>query len=116
MARAAVKKGRVISVDMEGVSSEGGGSFHIPEGDYGMKVVEVTEETSKSGNEMLKWVFEGTEGKAKGKTFWLYTTLTPESLWKLKQTLEALGVEVPDSAMDLDLDELEGLECTGVVA
>jgi Protein of unknown function (DUF669) len=115
MARAARRK-TTISVDFEGVDLEGGGgSFHIPEGDYRMKVISAEKGTSKNDNEQIEWKFEGLEGKAKGKKFYFYTTLTPESLWKLGQTLEALGLQVPDSSMDIDLEELIDLECIGVV-
>lgn len=109
------KKSRVISVDMTGVETGGGGSFHIPAGDYKFKVLEVESGTSKNDNEQIEWVFEGLSGKAKGKKFFFYTTLTPESLWKLRETLEGLGVEVPDEPMDIDLDELVDLECMGSV-
>jgi len=109
------KKGRTISVDFEGVDMSGGTGFHIPEGDYKMKVKSVEEAVSKNDNDQLKWVFTGLEGKAKNKDFYYYTPLTEESLWKLGLTLTALGQDVPDSAMDIDLDELEGLECTGNV-
>jgi hypothetical protein len=115
MATRSSKKSRKISLDFTGVNLEGGGSFHIPEGQYAMEVAEVEEGVSKNDNEQLEWKFRGTEGKAKGKIFYYYTTLTPESLWKLGLTLQALGVEVPDSATDVDLDDLVGKECMGTV-
>jgi hypothetical protein len=108
-------KTRSVEVDFTGVEVSGGGGFHIPEGEYGMKVDSVNKGVSSNDNDQLEWIFKGTEGKAKGKTFYFYTPLIEQALWKLRQTLEALGVEVPDSAMDIDLDELEGLECTGEV-
>lgn len=118
MARAArtrAKKSNVISLDFEGVES-GGGGFKIPEGDYRMKVVQVEDTESDAGNQMFKWHFEGLEKKAKGKKFYLYTVYDPpDSLWKLKSLLEALGQEVPDGAMDLDLDEMIDLELIGQV-
>ena len=116
MARPARRsKRRTIEVDFTDVEVGGGGGFHIPEGEYGMIVESVKTGTSSNDNEQLEWIFKGTEGKAKGKSFYFYTPLVEQALWKLRQTLEALGVEVPDSAMDIDLDELEGLECVGNV-
>lgn len=117
MARASkrTKKSNIISLDFEGVES-GGGGFRIPEGDYRMKVVKVEDTESDAGNSMFKWTFEGMEKKAKGKKFYLYTVYDPpDSLWKLKSLLEALGTEVPDGAMDLDLDEMVDLELIGQV-
>jgi len=107
---------RTVEVDFSGVSSGGGGGgFQIPEGEYAMIVDSVEMGTSGNGNEQIMWQFKGTQGKAKGKTFYFYTPLVEQALWKLRQTLEALGADVPDSAMDIDLDELEGIECVGTV-
>lgn len=106
---------RMVKVDFSDIDRSGG-SFHIPEGEYGLEIDSVERETSKNGNEMLVWMFKGKDGKAKGKTFWYYTTLTPESLWKLANLLEGLGLEVPEDEMDIDLAEMVGLSCTGVIA
>jgi hypothetical protein len=113
--RRAAKK-NVVSIDFTDVESGGGGSFHIKAGEYAMKVKSVEDTESDAGNQMFKWAFEGTEGAAKGKVFYVYTVYDPPtSLWKLKGLLEALAVEVPDGAMDLDLDEMVDLELIGIV-
>jgi hypothetical protein len=109
------KKKRTIEVDFSDVESGGGGGFHIPEGEYGVIVDSAEVGISSNDNEQIEWHFKGTDGKAKGKLFYFYTPLVEQALWKLRQTLEGLGVEVPDSVMDVDLDELEGLEGTAVV-
>jgi hypothetical protein len=109
------KKGNSLSVDFTGVDMSGSTGFHIPEGSYGVKVKSIEQTVSKNDNDQLKWVFTGTEGKAKNKTFFYYTPLTPESLWKLGLALKALGQDVPDSTLDIDLDELIDLECSGNV-
>ena len=106
---------KTLNVDFTGVDMSGGTGFHIPEGSYTVKVKSVEQTVSKNDNDQLKWVFVGTEGKAKGKAFFYYTALTPESLWKLGLALKALGQDVPDSTMDINLDDLVGLECTGNV-
>mgnify|MGYP001602854680 CR=1 FL=1 len=114
MARRPAKKSRIVTVDFEGIEA-GGGSFHIKEGSYLMQVVEVEQTESDKGNDMFKWTFEGQKGAAKGKKFYVYTTLNEEALWKLRQLLEALQVEVPDGPLDIDLDEMVGLELIGIV-
>src|SRR5665811_1644774 len=38
----------------------------------------------------------------------IFISLAPKALWKLKITLEALGVEVPQSVMQLDTSDLVG--------
>lgn len=115
MARRARASGRVHEVDFTGIESGGGGGFRIPEGNYAVRVEEVKKGISSNDNEQFEWIFKGTEGKAKGKTFYFYTPLVEQALWKLRETLVALGQEVPDGAMDVDLDELEGLEGVGAV-
>lgn len=102
-----VKKDNVISVDFEGVKA----FKAIPEGSYVVEVSEVTQETSSTDNDMLKWTFEVTEGKFKGSKLWLNTSLVPAALFKLREVLEGLGLEVPDDVMELDLSDIVGLSC-----
>ena len=90
-----------LVVDFEGVES-GGGRVRVPEGDYKIKLVDVKVGTAKSsGKTMLIWEFEIAEGKYKGKKFKDYTTLNVEARWKLKKVLEAFGIDVPQSKLDL---------------
>lgn len=100
------KKAKGISVSFKGVES---GGRSIPDGTYVFEVEEITLEKSEEGNDYLKWVFKGIEGKAKGSKLWDNTSLQPQALWRLKGLLEALGVEVPDDEMDLELDEYVGM-------
>jgi flagellar biosynthesis GTPase FlhF len=104
----------VVSVDFTGVESGGRGA--IPEGDYRFEVKEATRETSQAGNDMVKLTFAVSEaGPYKGRQQWMYCTLGAESLWKFRMVLEALGFEVPDGPMDVDLNELVGAELMGSV-
>ena len=110
------KKNLIQLPGFDGVD-EGGGSFHIPEGDYGMKCTGCTQAVAKSSqNEMLVFTFVGTQGKAKGKKFWLYCALVPDAYWKLKQTLIALGIDTPDDPSGLDPADVEDVEVLGTVA
>lgn len=103
------KKSRSISVDMEGVESGG----RVADGDYKLTVEEIEiKEGVDSGNEYLNFIFEVEGG---GKVYHI-CSLQPQALFNLRSTLEALEVEVPDSVMDIDLDDLEGLECAGTIA
>lgn len=100
------KTGSKIKVDFKGVES--GGKL-VPEGDYTVRVDEVTQEESDAGNAYLAWVLKVADGKHKGSTLYHNTSLQPQALWNLKGVLEALGVEVPDSSLDVDLKELVGM-------
>lgn len=99
-------KSNSISVDFTGVNS----TARMDDGEYLGTIKEVTQEkSSNSGNEML--VFTIT---VEGSDFKYYCPLIENSLWKLRDLLECAGFEVPESKMDLDLDELVGVEI-GVV-
>jgi len=112
MAKKKKGKGEVISVDFTGVK----GSNRVPEGEYKVKVVAITmEESEKSEQPYLKWELEITEGKHKGKKLYHITSLQPQALFNLRNTLEALGVEVEEKAMKLNLNDYIGLEMGVVV-
>jgi hypothetical protein len=85
------------------------GRVRIPEGDYKARVGTVKHETSKAGNPMLVWEFEITDGKFKGKKLIDRTVLQDNSLWKLKQLLEAMGIQVPNKRVALDLARYPGM-------
>lgn len=94
---------------------ESGGSFHIQSGDYLMKCISVAEEVSKQGNDMLVFKFAGLEKAAKDRQFRMHCTLGTNALWKLKQTLRALGTPVPDDPSSFDPTEVEDVEVIGTV-
>lgn len=74
---------------------EGAESGQIPKGDqYIGRLMGVIQETSKgSGNPMLTWAFEMYEGEFAGMDFTMWTPLTDNAIWKLSDTLTALGVK-----------------------
>ena len=100
------RRGRIVSVDFTDVESGG----KIDDGEYICTVEEVEEKESESGNEYLNWKLK-TEG---GSTLYHITSLQPQALFNLKNTLEACGMEVPQSAFDVDLDSVIGAE-VGVI-
>lgn len=103
------KSGDLIVADFS--KEEGGGRRpRVPEGDYRVKVKEVKSDTSKEGNRMYVWTFVGLDGKLKGKEIRDYTTVTPKSLWKLRSVLEAIGIDVPKSAVRLKSRDVVGKE------
>ena len=107
----ASKSSTVITVDFKGVE---GKRTVIPEGDYTFRVEEVTKDMGDKG-EYLSWVFVVEEGDRKGAKVWYNTSLTPQSLWNLRNLLETLGVEIPDGPLDIDLTELVDLAVGGTV-
>ena len=99
-----------LKVDFTGVEAR----TLLDEGEYLVTVAEIEQKESESGNDYLSWTFEVTEEGYSGKLYH-NTSLQPQSLWSLRNLLETLQVEVPDGPMEIDFDELVGLEVIAVV-
>ena len=101
------------SVDFSGVQS--GGRRKIPEGDYHFVVDKAYWDESEAGNDMV--VFESVikEGPQKGWRGYTHCAITPKALWKLRQMLEALGIEVPDGKLAINPKKYIGKEHGGSV-
>jgi len=98
----------VVEVDFSGVES-GGRAITNGWAHGRVKKAEWTE-AKESGNQMVKVSWEAKRGKEKAT---VYDNLvnTENALWRFKQMLEAVGIEVPDGALDVDVSELIDLEC-----
>jgi hypothetical protein len=102
------------SIDFSGVQS--GGRKKIPEGDYRFKVDKAYWDESEAGNDMVVFESVVAEGAQKGWRGWTYCAVTPKALWKLRQMLEALGVEVPEGKkLAVNPKKYIGLEHGGTV-
>jgi hypothetical protein len=105
MARANAKtrkaKASPLKVNFEGVEASG----NVREGRQLAKVKEVELKETEAGNEYLNWVLS-----AKGGTIYHTTSLQTQALWNLRNMLEAMGMEVPESELELDLAEFVGME------
>jgi hypothetical protein len=95
----------MIQIDMTGVSS--GGWKVLEPGIYDGRITDVKMGKSKAGNPMLTVTVEA-EG-ARIRDFW---TLTPDALWRVKQSLTELGIEVPDGMFEFDPNDIVGMECS----
>lgn len=99
--------GVTIPVDFTGVEQRG--STRVPEGDYVAKIRKVEKVNAKSsGNPMLVCRFELVSGPSdvQGKQLVDRHVLTKDSLWTLRNMLEAIGYKVPASQMKLDVDKM----------
>jgi hypothetical protein len=102
------------TVNFAGVEGGGGGGgAKVPEDDYRVKVDEVKRGESKSsGNDMLTWRFSITAGKYKGKKLKpVYTVINMDSLWKLKNVLDALGLGDEEINIPKVMKKALGMEC-----
>lgn len=88
-----------------------GGRKHYPEGDYAAKCTKA--ELGKSGDKetpRVEALYKFTQGKYKGKEIRDDLYLTPKSLWRLRQTLEAMEIEVPSKKVRIDPKKMVGKE------
>jgi hypothetical protein len=94
----------------------GESGLRIPKNRYIGRLVALTKDTSNAGNPMWVWVFVIIEGKYAGREFKLWTTLTPASMWKVGETLLALGFEgTPGEKFAFTLEEAIGRGATLVI-
>ncbi len=93
----------LIEVDMRGISSRG----ICPEGIHRVRVNKITQEISeRSAKPYLAWELR----TSNGYVLYYNTSLQPQSLFHLKNVLLALGYEVPEAVLRLDLRDLKGRE------
>lgn len=97
---------RKMKLDFSGVES----FTKCAEGQHTAKLVEIQENTTQAGDDMLTMVFEVIRGESKGAKVFDNFVLTDKALWKLKQLLQVLGVKC-DGKIALDLDKLVGKVC-----
>jgi hypothetical protein len=106
------KNSNAVNVDFSGVETR----ILLPEGIYAASVAEVSQEQGDKAP-YLSWKFKTIDDdpKLNDKPLYNNTSLAPQSLWVLGSLLETLGVERPDGPMDIDFDDLVGLELLLVV-
>lgn len=105
-----------VTVDFGDTESRGGkksaGRVHVPPGDYAVKCVkaEITKSSEKE-TPGIAVIYRITEGKNKGTQVRDNLWLTPKSLWRVRQTLEAMGLQVPSKRVKVEPSKLVGKAC-----
>lgn len=66
--------------------------YTVPDGMYKARCIEVEQSVSQAGNPMFIWTFAITEDKYAGREFKSWTAITPAAMWKVAETVQALGV------------------------
>lgn len=101
-----------FEVDLTDVQSN---SFTIPDGNYRVKCVDVEQSVSKGGNPMFVWTFEISEGDHKGFQSKVFTAITPAAMWKVAETVIALGVGQTGSVVKFKRTDVVGKECGALI-
>ena len=97
-----------FEVDLSDVQDQ---SYAIPDGTYKAKCIEVSQDVSKSGNPMFVWEFEITEGQYAGRTFKSWTAITPAAMWKVAETVIALGIGQQGQVVKFKRQDVLNKEC-----
>ena len=101
-----------FAVDLTDVESSG----LMPDGTYRVKCVNVEQSVSKGGNPMFVWDFEVVGGTAyDGRILKVFTAITPAAMWKVAETVVALGIGQTGSVVKFKRSDVIGKECGAVV-
>lgn len=96
-----------FEVDLTNIQSQ----FTVPDGAYRAKCVEVEQSVSKGGNPMFVWTFEIVEGPHTGFQTKVFTAITPAAIWKVAETVQALGVGQSGSVCKFRRSDVINKEC-----
>lgn len=98
-----------FEVDLTDVDVNGG--FTIPDGVYRVKCMNVEQTVSKGGNPMFVWDFEVVGGPHAGFKSKVFTAITPSAMWKVAETVIALGVGQQGSVVKFKRSDVLNKEC-----
>lgn len=90
-------------------------NFTIPDGNYRMKCMNVEQGVSKAGNPQFVWTFQISEGQYTGREFKSFTAITPAAMWKVAETVEALGIGQTGSVVKFKRTDVVGKECGAII-
>jgi hypothetical protein len=95
---------------LDSVEAWKGGAV-LPPGWHDIRVAEVSEGTSSGGHPQAELKMENPEGSIRD-----WVTVTAESLGRVKQVLEAFGIEIPEGKFAMDWAQLAGCSARIFVA
>lgn len=85
----------------------------LEEGVYHLRIANVEETTSSTGNPMLKVEYDVMDVDGSRK-LWDNYVLIDKCLWKVKELFDAIGVDTSE-LVEMDVTELIGMEVNGKV-
>lgn len=101
----------LFEVDLSDVQD----NFKIPDGNYKVKCIDIEQSVSKGGNPMFVWSFEVSEGDHVGFQSKVFTAITPAAMWKVAETVQALGVGQSGSVVKFKRTDVINKECGAVI-
>ena len=103
--------GDSFEVDLTNAQDSG---FVIPDGSYKVRCIDIEQTVSKGGNPMFVWTFEVTDGPHKGFQSKVFTAITPAAMWKVAETVVALGVGQTGSVVKFKRGDVLNKECGAI--
>lgn len=89
--------------------------FSIPDGVYRVRCTDVTQDVSKGGNPMFVWQFEVSEGRYAGFQARVFTAITPAAMWKVAETVIALGIGQQGQVVKFKRSDVINRECGALI-
>lgn len=90
-------------------------SYTIPDGLYKVKCMDIEQSVSKGGNPMFVWDFVVCEGQYEGFGLKVFTAVTPAAMWKVAETVQALGVGQTGQVVKFKRSDVIGKICGALV-
>lgn len=89
--------------------------YTIPDGLYKVKCMDIEQTVSKGGNPMFVWDFAVQGGQYEGFTLKVFTAITPAAMWKVAETVQALGVGQTGQVVKFKRTDVIGKICGALV-
>jgi hypothetical protein len=90
-------------------------NFTVPDGNYLVQCTDVEQSVSKGGNPMFIWTFQIVGGDYAGREFKSFTAITPAAMWKVAETVQALGVGQTGSVVKFKRTDVVGKQCGATI-
>ncbi len=104
--------GETFEIDLSGVPT----GYTIPNGEYTVELMNVEQGVSKSDNPQYIWYFEVVDHpQHSGWELRVFTALTPAAMWKVAETVEALGLTGQGNTIRFKRSDVVGKRCRAVV-
>lgn len=102
--------GDMFEIDLSRVDS----GLTIPDGEYTLQCIEVEQGVSKADNPQYIWTFVIVDHpEFEGREFKVFTALTPAAMWKVAETVEALGIGSTGQTVRFGRKDVIGKKCVG---
>lgn len=87
----------------------------LPKDDYVVYLFDVDLKKTRKGDDMYVLILKVAEGDYEGRQLFFNLPVMSQTMWKIKETLEAFGMEVPKGTVNIDFDELLGKKAVAEV-